>query len=116
MSQELKQQLTNIVQESAISDIIMSDRNDMDQVCLQRLYNEWKQEVRRLQQELEQAKANVYGLKKNIKKKCNHTNITEEISPGFERSLYEYRCNQCGFYVEKYVEFDYKNITNTKEY
>ena len=116
MSQELKQQLTNIVQEPSIADIIMSDKKDMDQVRYQRLYKEWGQEVRRLQQELEKAKTNVSGLKKIIKKNCEHTDVTEEISPGWERSSHDYCCNQCGFYVQIHEEFDYDNITKVVNY
>jgi len=116
MSQELKQQLTNIVKESSIADIIMSDKKDLEQVRHQRLHKEWSKEVRRLQAELEQAKANVKGLKKIIKKNCKHTDVTEEISPGWERNCHEYLCNQCGFYVQIHEEFDYRNITKTVNY
>jgi len=116
MSQELKQQLTNIVKESSIADIIMSDKNDLEQARRKKLYKQWKKEVSRLEKELTNAKANVYHLKKDIKYNCNHTDVTEEISPGFERSSHDYLCNQCGIYVQIHDEFDYRNITKTINY
>ena len=111
-----KEQLINIVKEKSIADIILSDKKDMDMVRHKRLYRQWSQEARRLRQELLQAKHNATSLKKKIKEDCEHTDVTEEISPGWERSSHDYCCNQCGFYIQIHEEFDYRNITKKIDY
>jgi len=113
MAQELKHQLTNIVKESAIADIIMSDKKDLEQARRKNLYKQWRKEVSRLEKELSNAKANVYHLKKDIKNNCKHTDVIEEISDGWDRCSHDYHCKQCGFYVQIHDEFDYRNITET---
>jgi len=111
MSQHLKNQLTNIVQESAIADIIMSDKKDMDFIVAKQNYKKWVAHKRQLRCELEEASEHIENYKKYIKENCKHTDVTEEISPGFERASHDYHCNQCEFSVRIHDEFSYKNIT-----
>ena len=108
--------LTNIVKEKKISDIIIDNKKDMDLVRYKRLYREWCKEKKTLEIDLQDATNNVDSLKKRIKKLCKHTNVTETISPGWERACHNYNCNQCGFYVQIHEEFDYRNITKTIDY
>lgn len=108
--------LTSIVKEKSISDIIIKNKEEMDVVHYKRLHREWAKEERTLSKELDQAKKNVRALKLKIKKACKHTNITEEISPGWDRAQHDYYCNLCGFYVRIHDEFDYRNITKTVDY
>ena len=129
MTQQLKEQLTNIVQESAIADIIMSNKKDMDILRNKRLYKQWRKEVRRLKEEdfaeilKDKKQKNGFAFAAIefsamiskfdlIKEKCDHTDITHEISPGYERSEHSYYCNQCGFSLNS-NEYDYRNITAT---
>ena len=108
--------LTNIVKEKSISDIIIENKEEMDIVHYKRLHREWAKEEKRLKNDLEEAKNNVRALKMRIKKTCKHTDITETISPGWERAQHDYHCNICGFYVRIHDEFDYRNITKVVDY
>lgn len=112
---QIKNLLTDNVKEENISNIIIDYKNEMEFIHNQRLYKKWVREERKLSKELIDAKANVKELKKKIKKMCKHTNITEKIYPGWERSEYSYRCNICNFHVQIHEEFDYRNITKTIE-
>jgi hypothetical protein len=111
-----KEQLINIIKEKGIADIILSDKKDMEIVQCQKLYKQWRQEKRKLEISLKEAKENIILLEIEIKKNCKHTNVTEEISPGWERASHDYCCNQCGFYIQIHKEFDYKNITKVVNY
>ena len=107
----IKEQLINIVKENSITDIIMSNKIDMEMVDNQKLYKQWSKEVAILRQDLDQAKYNVLNLKEIIKKNCKHTKVTEIISPGWDRANHNYFCKQCNFYI-RITDFDYRNITN----
>ena len=111
----LKSLLTNIVKEKSISNSIINYKNEMELINDKRLYKEWVEEEKFLSKELNQAKDNVPILKHRIKDKCLHADVTEELSPGWERSQHSYRCNICKFYVRIHEEFDYRNITKTIE-
>ena len=111
MSQQLKNQLTNIVQESAIADIIMSDKKDMDFIVTKRNYKKWVDHKHQLQRELEEAEYHIKNCKKYIKENCKHTDVTETVSSSWERASHDYHCNQCEFSVRIHDEFSYKNIT-----
>ena len=112
MSQELQKSLTNIVREENISDIIIENKQEMEFVQYKKLYKQWMLRKRELEEDLNDATLNVQGLVKKIKSLCKHTNVTKYISPGWERSVHDYRCNQCKFYVRIHDEFNYKNIKN----
>ena len=116
MSQELKNQLTNIVQETAIADIIMADKKDMDLALAQEKLSEWVKHKRELENDLVFAKNHIKDLRNYIKKNCKHTDVTEHIQNGWERAEHSYSCNQCGSNVRIHDEFSYKNITKVIEY
>jgi len=116
MTYNLKNLLTNIVKEKSISDIIIKNKEDMEIVHYKQLHREWVNEERNLTKQLEQAKNNVRALKMRIKNICKHTDVTEEISSGWERTQHDYNCNICGLYVTIHDEFDYRNITKSINY
>ena len=121
---QLKNQLTNIVQESAIADIIMSNKEDMDLVFVKENHKKWKQhkkdlqeQMRYLQKQLEEANASIKCQEKHIKKHCNHTDLIHHIQPGWDRAQHSWSCNQCGFDLNTWEDkFDTKNVTETIEY
>jgi tRNA/tmRNA/rRNA uracil-C5-methylase (TrmA/RlmC/RlmD family) len=112
----IKKSLTKIVKEKGITDIIIENKEDMELVHHKKLYREWVNEERSLSKQLSQAKSNIQELKRRIKNKCKHADVTEIITPGWERSVHSYMCNDCKFYVHIHDEFDYKNITKTIDY
>tara|TARA_B110000285_G_scaffold223085_1_gene278121 strand:- start:1679 stop:2029 length:351 start_codon:yes stop_codon:yes gene_type:complete len=112
MTQNLKNRLTEIVKEQSISDIIIENKEEMEFVRYKRLYKQWSSRKRELEDDLNDATRNVEGLKKKIKSLCKHTNVTEYISDGWERSVHDYHCNQCKFSVRIHDDFDYTNIKN----
>lgn len=113
---EIKNILINFVKEKYIADNIISYKEDMEIIFLNKKYKDWVKHKKELEIELSFTNNHIKSLKKIIKQNCKHTNIVQHIYPGFERSEYSYYCNQCCFPVYIHEEFDYKNITKTIEY
>ena len=99
-----------------INEIVMGYKKEIDMVNDKLLLKSWRNRKRTLKEAFEEATNNVEHLRKRIKKNCNHTNVTEHIEDGWERSSYSYTCNQCNSNVTIHDDFRYKNITKTNDY
>ena len=99
-----------------INGIIMGYKKEIDMVNDKILLNSWISRKRTLRQAFEEAENNVEHLRKRIKNNCNHTDITEHIEDGYERSSHTYTCNQCHSNVTMWDDFSYKHITNKIDY
>jgi len=99
-----------------INEIIMSDKKDIDMANDKILLRKWRNRKRELEEYLYEANLYVEHIAKRIKKNCEHTDVTEHIQDGYERSQYSYTCNQCNSDVTIWDDFSHKHITKTKDY
>ena len=114
--ENLQNLLTNIFKEKYISDIIIEYKEQFEIIYYKNSYHNWSNQVKLLRSSLLEANDNVLLLKRKIKNLCKHTDVTHEISPGWERSELNYFCNICNFYIRILDDFDYKNITKVIDY